>query len=236
MDSSFHEPLTLYAWLAGVAPKLGLVTGVIILPQRQAVLVAKQAAQVDLLTGGRFRLGVGIGWNEVEYEALGMDFKNRGRRFVEQIDVMRRLWQEPSVTFKGEYHTVTAAGLNPMPVQRPVPVWIGGSAEAALKRAAEVADGFFPQQPLAGGWGPTLERMREWRRAAGNTHPLGIEARVDGSRGQASDWQATAAGWAELGATHLSINTMNAGFKNVDEHLRRLQEVKEAVQPVVSGS
>ena len=228
MESSFHEPMTLFAWIAGVAPRLGLVTGVIILPQRQAVLVAKQAAELDILTGGRFRLGVGIGWNPVEYEALGMDFKNRGRRFAEQIEVLRLLWKEPSVTFKGEYHTIPAAGLNPLPT-RPIPVWIGGSAEPALKRAAELADGFFPQQPLPGGWGPTLERMREWRQAAGNQAPLEIEARVDGSRGNPAEWQAAVANWKELGATYCSVNTMNGGLKTVDDHLRRLEEVRKAI-------
>ena len=148
----FHEPFTLFGYLAAIAPGLELVTGVIILPQRQAVLVAKQAAEVDVLTAGKLRLGVGIGWNAVEYEALGMDFHNRGRRFEEQIDLMRRLWTEPVVSFDGRHHRVVAAGLNPLPIQRPIPVWIGGSSEAALKRAAEVADGFFPQRPLEGGW------------------------------------------------------------------------------------
>src|SRR5918912_914154 len=129
VNSQFHEPFVLFGLLAGVAPGLELVTAVIVLPQRQAALVAKQSAEVDVLTGGKLRLGVGIGWNAVEYEALGMDFHNRGRRFEEQIELMRRLWVEPSVDFQGKYHRVTAAGINPMPVQRPIPVWIGASAE-----------------------------------------------------------------------------------------------------------
>ncbi|MDQ6673765.1 MAG: LLM class F420-dependent oxidoreductase, partial [Chloroflexota bacterium] len=151
-QSQFHEPFVLFGYLAAVAPELELVTGVIILPQRQTVLVAKQAAEVDVLTSGKLRLGIGIGWNTVEYEALGMDFHNRGRRLEEQIELMRRLWTEPAVTFEGRYQRVTAAGLNPLPVQRPIPVWIGASAEPAIKRAAELADGFFPQRPLEGGW------------------------------------------------------------------------------------
>src|SRR3954447_6604491 len=152
----FHEPFVLFGYLAAIAPSLELVPSVIILPQRQTALVAKQAAEVDVLTEGKLRLGVGIGWNFVEYEGLNENFKNRGRRLEEQIDVLRRLWQEPVITFEGQYHKITAAGINPLPVQRPIPIWIGGSAEAALKRAAELADGFFPQRPLDGGWPATL--------------------------------------------------------------------------------
>ena len=127
-ESMFHEPFVLYGYLAAVAPKLELVTGIIILPQRQTVLVAKQAAEVDILTGGRFRLGVGQGWNAVEYEALGMDWDTRGRRMEEQIELLRRLWQEPVLSFEGRFHTITAAGINPLPVQRPIPIWMGGSS------------------------------------------------------------------------------------------------------------
>ena len=144
-----------------------LVTGVVIAPQRQTALLAKQAAEIDLLTGGRFRLGLGIGWNDVEYEALGMDFSNRGRRFEEQIELLRRLWTEPVFDFEGRWHTVTAAGINPLPVQRPIPIWIGGSAERALRRAAVSADGFFPQRPLEGGLG----RRRSSRCASGARRP-----------------------------------------------------------------
>src|SRR5919204_323986 len=183
-DSLFHEPFALFSFVAGVAPGLGVVTGVIILPQRQTVLVAKQAAEVDVLTGGRFRLGVGIGWNYVESEGLNMDFRNRSRRFEEQIQVLRRLFTEPVLDLELRYHRITGAGLNPLPVQRPIPIWIGGSAEPALKRAAEVADGFFPQRPLEGGWPATLERMRAWREAAGlSWESLGIEARVNAGEG-----------------------------------------------------
>ena len=144
IDSLFHEPLVLYGYLAAVAPRLELVTGILILPQRQTVLVAKQAAEVDILTGGRFRLGIGQGWNAVEYEALGVEFADRGRRMEEQIELLRRLWQEPRVSFEGRYHTVTAAGLNPLPVQQPIPIWMGGFSAAALQRIARLGDGFFP--------------------------------------------------------------------------------------------
>jgi probable F420-dependent oxidoreductase len=229
--SQFHEPFAVFGYLAAIAPGLELVTGVIILPQRQAVLVAKQAAEVDVLSAGKLRLGVGIGWNTVEYEALGMDFHNRGRRFEEQIELMRRLWTEPVVTFEGRYHHVVAAGLNPLPVQRPIPVWIGGSAEAALKRTAEMADGFFPQRPLEGGWPATLDKIRNWRKAAGReAAPFGIDARVNANTGTPDDWHKAAEDWRALGATHLSIGTMGAGLEGPDAHIERLRQARQAVQ------
>src|SRR5918912_678501 len=182
VDSQFHEPFVVFGFLAAVAPRLELVTSVIILGQRQTALVAKQAAEVDVLTGGKLRLGVGIGWNAVEYEALGLNFKNRGRRFEEQIDLMRKLWTPDLVTYEGKYHRVTAAGINPPPVQRPIPVWIGASAEAAIRRAAETADGFFPQRPLEGGWPATMERVKAWVEAAGRDwKSFGVEARLNAS-------------------------------------------------------
>ncbi len=228
-ESMFHEPMVLFGYLAAIAPRLELVTAVIILPQRQTVLAAKQAAEVDVLTGGRFRFGIGIGWNAVEYEGLGEDFHNRGRRFDEQIELMRRLWTEPVLSFEGRYHKITAAGLNPLPVQRPIPLWIGGSAEAAIKRAAEVADGFFPQRPLGGDWSMTMEKFRGWRSAAGRESTCGIERRIDAGTGSPDDWQRTASEWRQLGATHLSVNTMSGGLQGVDAHIERLRQAKEAL-------
>jgi probable F420-dependent oxidoreductase len=230
-QSLFHEPFVLYGFIAGIAPQLELVTGVIILPQRQTALVAKQAAEVDVLTGGRFRLGVGIGWNWVEYDGLGMNFKNRARRFEEQIELIRKLTSEPIVDFKGRYETVTAAGINPLPVQRPIPIWIGGSAESALKRAAEMADGFFPQRPLEGGWPATIEKMRGWAEAAGrNWSKFGIEARLNGASGTPDDWRAQVEEWTRLGATHMSVNTMGGKLGGAEGHVKRLREVIEAVR------
>jgi probable F420-dependent oxidoreductase len=226
----FHEVFVLFGYLAAAAPKLELVTSVVILPQRQTVLVAKQAAEIDVLTGGRLRLGVGIGWNYVEYEGLNEEFKNRGRRFEEQIELMRKLWLEPVITFEGKFHKVTAAGINPLPIQRPIPVWIGGSAEAALKRAAVVADGFFPQRPLEGGWPATLEKMKGWRAAAGKTwESFGIEARINAGVGGPDDWRQTVEEWKALGATCFSVNTMNGGLVGPDQHIQRLREVKAAL-------
>jgi probable F420-dependent oxidoreductase len=231
-NSMFHEPMALFGYLAGVAPGLELVTSVIILPQRQTVLVAKQAAEVDVLTGGRLRLGVGIGWNAVEYEGLGMDFHNRGRRLEEQIQLMRQLWTEPVVTFEGKYHRVTAAGINPLPVQRPIPVWIGGSAESAIKRAAETADGYFPQRPLEGGWPATLDKIRGWLEAVGRDPArFGIDSRAHVGTGTPDDWRKTAEEWRALGATHLSVNTMGAGLVGPDAHVERLRQALPALKP-----
>jgi probable F420-dependent oxidoreductase len=229
-QSLFHEPFVLYGYIAAVAPGLGLVTGVIILPQRQTALVAKQAAEVDVLTKGRFRLGVGIGWNYVEYEGLDKQFKNRARRFEEQIALIRELTTKPVVTFEGRYEQVKSAGINPLPVQRPLPIWIGGSAEPAIKRAAEISDGFFPQRPLDGGWPATLEKMRGWREAAGlSWSGFGIEARLNAGTGTPDEWRKTVEEWRGLGASHMSVNTMGGNLGGPDGHIRRLREVKTAV-------
>lgn len=229
VHTTFHEPLVMFGYLAAVTTTLELVTGVIILPQRQAVLVAKQAAEVDLLSEGRIRLGVGLGWNAVEYEALNEDFTNRGKRLGEQIDVMRRLWTEPTVTFDGQHHRVTGAGLAPLPVQRPIPVWVGAFSRPALKRAGRLADGWFPMMAP----GPKLDEAREIVAqsaiAAGrDPSTLGMEGRVTwrGDLGQAADELAQ---WTAAGATHVSVNTMGAGLRTVDEHLAALTAVAENI-------
>jgi probable F420-dependent oxidoreductase len=229
LDTTFHEPLVMFGYLAAVTTTLELVTGVIILPQRQTVLVAKQAAEVDLLSQGRLRLGVGLGWNAVEYEALGEDFTNRGKRLGEQVELMRRLWTEQSVTFNGSHHQVTGAGLAPLPVNRPIPVWFGAASRPALERAGRLADGWFPMMPP----GPRLDEARDIVArsavAAGkDPSTIGMEGRVSwsGDRRQVADEFAQ---WTAAGATHVSVNTMGAGLRTVDEHLAALQEVAETV-------
>jgi len=230
LEGVLHEPFALCAFLAGMAPRLGLLTSVVILPQRQTVLAAKQAAEVDLMTGGRFRLGVGIGWHEVEYEALGVPFRDRVRRFEEQLALMRRLWTERAVTFEGRYHTVRAAGLNPLPVQRPIPLWIGASAEAAVKRATVLADGFLPLRPLDGGWATTMEKLHGWPREAGrDPATFGVEGRLDAGGGTPDDWRRTVELGRGFGATHLSVST--GGLGGPDAHVQRLREVQQVTGP-----
>jgi len=228
-EHQFHEILVLFGYLAAVAPRLELAAGVLVLPQRQTALVAKQAAEIDILTGGRFRLGVGLGWNAVEFESLGEEFHNRGRRAEEQIEVLRRLWTEPVVSFQGRYHTIPAAGINPLPVQRPIPIWIGGSAEAAIRRAARIADGYFPQRPIADGWPRTMELFRGWAEEAGrDAESIGVEWRVDVSRGTPDDWHEAREEWRSLGATHISV-VPREGFRGPDAQIRRLAEAAEAL-------
>ena len=234
-EHMFHEIMVLLGFVAGVVPKLELVTGVVIAPQRQTALLAKQAAEIDVLTGGRFRLGLGIGWNPVEYEALGKDFSDRGRRFEEQIELMRRLWAEPVVDFDGRWEKVTAAGLSPLPVRRSIPIWIGGTHERALRRAARLADGYFPQRPMEGGWPRTMELMREWVAEAGRDwDSFGVEQRISVASGTPDDWRATADEWAELGATHLSVVTMGAGLSGPGAHVERLARAREALTGITA--
>jgi probable F420-dependent oxidoreductase len=228
IDNILHEPFALFAYLAAAAPRLGLLTSVIILPQRQTALAAKQAAEIDLMTGGRFRFGVGIGWNVIEYDALGMNFKNRARRFEEQIEVMRRLWTERLVTYDGRYHRLRATGINPLPIQRPIPIWIGASAEAAVKRACAIADGYLPLRPLEGGWEATVAKVRGWLAEFGrDPETFGIEGRLDASSGGPDDWRQTIEMWRGFGASHLSIGT--GGLGGPDTHVQRLREVQEVI-------
>jgi len=156
---SFHEPFLLFSFMAAVTTRLGFITGVLIVPQRQTALVAKQAATLDVLSGGRFRLGVGIGWNAVEYTALGADFHTRGRRSEAQITLLRRLWTAQLVTVQDGWHTIPDAGLNPLPVQRPIPVWLGGHADAVLERVARLGDGWLPNHCTAAAAADALAKL-----------------------------------------------------------------------------
>jgi probable F420-dependent oxidoreductase len=229
IDTTFHEPFVLFGFLAGVTA-LELVTGIIIMPQRQTVLAAKQAAEIDLLTNGRFRFGVGIGWNAVEYEALGKDFTDRGKRLSEQVALMRRLWTERSVTHEGDYERVTGAGLAPLPVQQPIPIWFGGSTPAAYRRMGRLADGWFPQVNP----GPRLDEARAIVEDAAieagrDPKSIGMEGRANWTEAGLEKVVDHVERWRAAGATHLSINTMGAGLGAVDGHLGVLDEVAAAL-------
>ncbi len=214
-EDPFHEPMVLYGYLAALTERIELATGVIILPQRQTALVAKQAAELDLLSGGRFRLGVGTGWNWVEYEALGVPYDDRGQRLDEQVELLRRLWSEPVVDHRGSFHSVPRAGLLPLP-RRPIPIWFGGMAKAAVRRAARVGDGFT----FAAGSDTMLGLARTWREclaAEGREgEELGCETIVSLAAGPAA-WHEARKKWAEVGLTHLSMRAMSTGTKLMGE-------------------
>jgi len=230
-DTMFHEPLTLFGYLAAITRRLELVTGVIVLPQRQTALVAKQAAEVDVLSRGRLRLGVGIGWNAVEYEALGEDFSTRGARIEEQIEVMRLLWTQEVVSYKGNYHRIDEAGINPLPVQRPIPVWMGARADVGLRRTARVADGWFPLGPPDDRMREALKRLRNYVEEAGrDPESVEIEARLDVGRVSPEEWVRQTEAWRSLGATHISVNTMNAGLRSPQEHVETIERYKEVLE------
>ena len=226
----FHEPFVLYGYLAAVTQKLELVTAVIILGQRQTALVAKQAAAVDVLSGGRLRLGVGIGWNAMEYEALNENFHDRGKRSEEQITVLRALWTQEVVDFHGRWHNVTHAGINPLPVQRPIPLWLGGRVEAVVERVGRLADGWFPQFAPDDAGRATIERMHGYARAAGrDPSAIGIEGRISLAESGPDAWGGLAEAWRGLGATHLSVNTMRAGLSTPDAHIAAIRQFREAM-------
>jgi len=236
-NDAFHEPLVLFGYLAGVTTTLELATGILILPQRQTVLVAKQAAEVDLLSRGRLRLGVGTGWNWVEYDALGSAFDRRGARFEEQIGLLRRLWREPVVDFTGDEHRVDRAGLLPLP-ERDIPIWFGGFTPVAFRRAARVGDGF-----QFGSAGPAIrgqwEQLKQLLSEAGrDTASFGAEATIDYSAG-ADAWKAEADAWREAGGTHFSLRAMDTaaefvgakrvGYSGLGDYVRALEEFVKAI-------
>jgi probable F420-dependent oxidoreductase len=229
-DVAFHEPLTFFAFAAGVTTSLEMVSSVMILPQRQTVLVAKQAAEVAVLSGNRLRLGIGTGWNRVEYVGLNETFTNRGRRQAEQVELMRRLWTEPSFEFAGEFHTIDRAGINPLP-SAPIPVWFGGSADAAIERCARLGDGWVPLGTPNDSSRDRIATIRTIREAAGlSMDGFAIQAQAQYAGGGPDRWRTHAERWQGLGATHLAIATHNAGPTGADGHLARVAEYLDAVR------
>ena len=227
---AFHEPFALFAFCAAVTRRIELATGVLILPQRQTTLVAKQAAEVDVLSGGRLRLGIGVGWNPVEFEALGENIHDRGKRVEEQLEVMRLLWTRELVTYEGRWHRVPDAGIKPLPVQRPIPVWMGGESEAVLRRAARLADGWITLQTFRPGQAAQqiIDRLHGLVRDAGrDPATFGIEGRVALAKLPAAEWAKELAAWRAMrGITHLCVNTMGLGLPGPEEHVRTLERFK----------
>jgi probable F420-dependent oxidoreductase len=229
-QSSFLEPFVLFSFMASITQRIGFITGIIILPQRQTALVAKQAATLDVLCGGRFRLGIGIGWNKVEYDALEQNFHNRGKRSAEQIAVLRQLWTQPLVTFKGRYHNIPDAGLKPLPVQQPIPIWFGGAADDVLQRLAQLGDGWLPNYRTAADCKPHLDTLDKYLSEAGRTRAqIGLEPAAPYGDGNPDTWRTLLRDWEAVGATHIRFNTMGVGFDTPAKHLEALRKFAESV-------
>jgi probable F420-dependent oxidoreductase len=229
-ESAFQEPLIMFSYMAACTGKLEFTTGVIILPQRQTVLFAKQAATLDVLSGGRLRVGIGLGWNEVEYVALDENFHTRGRRLEEQVKLLHELWTKPLVNFKGRWHYIPDAGINPLPVQRPIPIWFGGHSEAQLGRAANLGDGWMPNSRTVHDARSSLDELNRCLMVAGRSREsFGIEARTHYLDGKPETWVSVADEWQSVGATHLSFNTMGNGFTTPDAHLAAIRAYAKAM-------
>ncbi|MGE0601681.1 MAG: LLM class F420-dependent oxidoreductase [Dehalococcoidia bacterium] len=227
-ETSFHEPFVLFGFLAAHTQRIGLVTGIIILPQRQTALVAKQAAEVDILSGGRLRMGIGTGWNYVEYDALGESFRNRGKRQEEQVELLRKLWSEPVVDFTGKWHRIDRAGLKPLPGRR-IPIWFGGNNEAVFERAARLGDGMIPQFLPNDAGKAALERIDGYLAENGRSRAdFGIEAQVNYAAGP-EKWAAHADSWRQLGANYICVRTMNADLATPQDHIDAIRRYKAEV-------
>lgn len=228
--STFFEPMVTFGFMAAITHRLSFNTWILLLPQRQTVLVAKQAATLDLLSGGRLRLGLGIGWNHIEYTALNADFHTRGKRIEEQIHVLRRLWTEEHVDFQGEWHTIPDAGISPLPVQRPIPLWFGGQSEPAIRRMARLGDGWMPLYKNAEEAQPGLDLLSRCLDEAGRSRAdFGLEARIPYGTGDPAVWQRLLQDWQAVGATHATVQTTDCGFSTPQKHLDALRHVAEAL-------
>jgi len=236
-EDEFIEPFVLFSYLAALTSRLEFVTGILILPQRQTALVAKQAACLDVLSGGRFRLGIGLGWNKVEYVVLNGEFHRRGRIIEEQIDLLRKLWSQPLVNYQGTWHNIPDAGINPLPLKRSIPLWMGGHAEPVLKRAARLADGWLPGYKSVEDALPALDKLDQYLEQSGRKRSgrfkdgdFGTEVRLPYGGGNLDVWKKLVDGWQEVGATHLSFNPLNAGLNSPEDHIRSVRLFAEMVE------
>lgn len=227
-DVAFHEPFTTFAFIAAVTKNLDMITTVMILPQRQTVLVAKQAAELAILSNNRFKLGIGVGWNAVEYVGLNENFKNRGKRQAEQVELMRLLWESEVLEYKGDYHHIDKASLNPRPSEN-IPIWFGGGAPQLIERCADLGDGWIPLMGPNEAARNTLQEIRAKREAKGlDWNNFGVQAQAQYAGGDPDRWNKHAEKWRDLGASHLAVATHNAEPTNVDGHLSRIKEYMKA--------
>ena len=228
IDDNFHEIFVLLGWAAAITERIKLITGIVILPQRQTTLVAKQAAAIDVLSNGRLVLGIAVGWNPVEFEALGEDFHNRGKRIEEQIDVMRALWTKKVVNYQGRWHTIRQAGLKPFPVQQPIPLWIGGDAYPVLQRTGRLGDGWFPTTARASDSAKKIEIIREAALQANrNPDDIVISVQINLNEIPMSGIADYIGQWRDVGATNFYLDTMNCGLDTVAKHLDAFRQYKE---------
>ncbi len=228
----FHEPFLLFSYMAALTETIEFVTGILILPQRETALVAKQAAELDVLSNGRFRLGVGNGWNKPEYVAQNQDFHTRGKRIEEQVAVLRQLWQNELVTYKGQWHQIPDAGLNPLPVQQPIPIWFGGHADVVLRRLARIGNGWLPNYKTAQSAQPSLNKLDSYLAENGRSRAnIGIEARIAYGDGNPDTWQKLLADWQTAGATHITLNTMYLGLDSPAKHIQAIRHFAETILP-----
>ena len=231
IEASFHEVMTLLAYWSAITEKIELAASVLVTPQRDAILVAKQAAEIDLMCGGRLRLGIGVGWNEAEFNALGATFKNRGKRIVEQVEVMRKLWCERLVTYEGEWHKIDDMGLNPSSIQKPIPIWMGAMQPAAIRRTARIADGWFtnPRQMPNDDAAQQISIFRQTAAETGREpDELGIDATVCISEGEGpQEWLGVMETWKNMGANSFTFRTSESGLTDYDQHLTAIRQLKE---------
>jgi probable F420-dependent oxidoreductase len=226
----FQEPFTLFGFMGAVTQQIEFLTSILVLPQRQTALVAKQAATLDVLTGGRLRLGVGVGWNKVEFVALGKNFHNRGRRIEEQVTLLRRLWTEPLIEHTGDWHDIPDAGINPLPIQQPIPIWFGGHADPVIRRAARIGDGWIPNYPTAEDAKPHFDKLRGYLADEGREqNAFGLEVRIHYREGDPDRLAGLVHDWEAAGATHVGLNTMRSRLSGPDEHLAAIRAFAEAV-------
>ena len=228
--TAWQEPFTLLSYIAALTDKLELATGISVLAVRQTVLVAKQAAQLDRLCGGRFRLGVSAGWNKTEFRAMGMDFARRGKRLDEQIGVLRDLWTQPSVTFSGAFHDLENVGVYPQPIQQPIPIWVGGYADVVLRRVAQLGDGWLADNETPETIPAKLDKIKRYREAAGrdpdDLHFELVDVRLEAAR----DWAQWVQDWDDLGASYMCVTTRHANLTTPQQHIDHFQAFIKAVR------